>query len=173
MHNLARLHPDKGKAGRSTPCCNHRRTVHTPPWRIRLKARVDRTDQTVQFYTFKVTITTISMDFNVFLGINPRSLINTRFQPDAPRWCTVMYSSYPRAAGAPRGDQMIGTIIVSFCKPSVIGNQLRISKLPGGPRRVVQGRRGWRRAQQGSAQVLNAPHVSLTFILKIIARAPS
>jgi hypothetical protein len=54
----------------------------TPPWRIRLKARVNLVDQTAPFYTLKVISTTILTNFNVFLGIN---LINTRFQPDVPR----------------------------------------------------------------------------------------
>ena len=69
----------------------------TPPWRIRLKARVDLGDQTVPIYTFKVISTTILTYFKVFLGINPRSLIcaiNTRFQPDAPRWCIILVCFY-------------------------------------------------------------------------------
>ena len=45
--------------------------INTPPWRIRLKARVDLGDQTAQFYTFTVISTTILTYFNVFLGINP------------------------------------------------------------------------------------------------------
>jgi hypothetical protein len=55
-----------------------------------LKARVDLGDQTVEFIPFEVIRTAISTYFYLFLGINLRiliSVINTRFQPDAPGWC--------------------------------------------------------------------------------------
>jgi hypothetical protein len=39
-----------------------------------MEARVDLDDHTAQFYTSKVIGTIISMYFNVFLGMNPRSL---------------------------------------------------------------------------------------------------
>jgi hypothetical protein len=58
--------------------------------------RVDLDDHTAQFYTFKVISTIIPTYFNVFLGINLRSLIcaiNTRFQPDAPR-CTILLTPF-------------------------------------------------------------------------------
>jgi len=62
----------------------------TPPWRIRLKARVDRADQTTRICTQKY----VEMGQNglayYFKGIKLRRLItkiNTRFQPDAPSWC--------------------------------------------------------------------------------------
>ena len=54
----------------------------TPPWRIRLKARVDLGDQTAEFIPFEVIRTAI-------LGINLRiliSVINTRFLSDALGW---------------------------------------------------------------------------------------
>ena len=35
-------------------------------WRIRLKARVDLSDQTAQFYTFKVISTTIEVNQRTF-----------------------------------------------------------------------------------------------------------
>jgi hypothetical protein len=61
----------------------------TPPWRIRLKARVDRADQATRIYTQKY----VKMDQNgrayYFKGIKLCRLIakiNTHFQPDAPRW---------------------------------------------------------------------------------------
>ena len=57
----------------------------TPPWRIRLKARVGLGDQTAEFILFEVIRTTISTYFYLFLGINLRILIsvmNTRFQLD-------------------------------------------------------------------------------------------
>jgi hypothetical protein len=52
-----------------------------------LKARVDLGDQTVEFIPFEVIRTAISTYFYLFLGINLRisiSVINMRFQPDAP-----------------------------------------------------------------------------------------
>ena len=61
--------------------------MSTPPWRIRLKACVDLGDQTAEFVLFEVIRTAILTYFYLFLGINLRiliSVINTRFQPDAP-----------------------------------------------------------------------------------------
>jgi len=57
-----------------------------------LKARVDLGDQTVEFIPFEVISTAISMYFYPLLGTNVRilvSVINTRFQPDAPRRCII------------------------------------------------------------------------------------
>jgi hypothetical protein len=65
---------------------------NTPSWRIRLKARVDLGDQAVEFIPFEVISTDISTYFYPFLGRNVRilvSVINTRFQADAPRRCTI------------------------------------------------------------------------------------
>ena len=61
----------------------------TPPWRIRSKARVNIGDQTAEFIRFEAIRMAISTYFYLFLGINLRiliSVINTRFQPDAPGW---------------------------------------------------------------------------------------
>ena len=63
-------------------------TVSQHDYIIRLKVCVDLGGQTAEFYAFKAISTTILTYFNI-LGINTRSLIyaiNTRFQPDAPRW---------------------------------------------------------------------------------------
>ena len=57
-----------------------------------LKAHVDLGDQTAEFIPFEVTRTAILTVFYLFLGINIRiliSVINTRFQPDAPVWCII------------------------------------------------------------------------------------
>ena len=62
----------------------------TPPWRIRLKARVDLGDQTAEFIPLGVISTVILTYFNLVLGTNLRiliSVINTRFQLDALGWC--------------------------------------------------------------------------------------
>ena len=42
----------------------------TPPWRIRLKARVDLSDQTAEFMPFEAIRTAIPTYFYLFLGIN-------------------------------------------------------------------------------------------------------
>jgi len=42
----------------------------TPPWRIRLKARVDIGDQTTEFIPFEAIRMAISTYFYLFLGIN-------------------------------------------------------------------------------------------------------
>ena len=65
--------------------------VGTPSRRIRLKACVDLGDQTAEFIPFEVISTAILTYFYLLLGIYVRilvSVINTRFQPDAPRRCT-------------------------------------------------------------------------------------
>ena len=52
-----------------------------------MKARVNLGDQTAEFIPFEVIRTAISMYFYLFLGIDLRisiSVINMRFQPDAP-----------------------------------------------------------------------------------------
>ena len=67
--------------------------LSTPSWRIRLKACVDLGDQTAEFIPLGVNK---HSHFNVFLpvlGINLCiliSVINTRFQLDAPGWCSVV-----------------------------------------------------------------------------------
>jgi len=60
----------------------------TPSRRIRLKARVDLGDQTAEFIPFEVISTAILTYFYLLLGTNVCilvSVINTRFQLDAPR----------------------------------------------------------------------------------------
>ena len=57
----------------------------TPPRRIRLKACVDRGDQTAEFIPFEVISTAILTYFYLLLDTNIRilvSLINMRFRPD-------------------------------------------------------------------------------------------
>jgi len=66
--------------------------VYTPSCQLRLKARVDLGDQTAEFILFGVISTAILTYFYRLLGTNVRisvSVINTRFQPDAPGWCTI------------------------------------------------------------------------------------
>ena len=80
--------------------------TYTPPRRIRLKARVDLGDQTAEFIPFKVISTAILTYFYLLLGINVCilvSVINTRFQPDAPRRCTILTSyTHQTAVGTAR-----------------------------------------------------------------------
>ena len=62
----------------------------TPSCQLRLKARVDLGDQTAEFIPFEVISTAILTYFYLLLGTNVRilvSVIDTRFQPDAPRRC--------------------------------------------------------------------------------------
>ena len=57
-----------------------------------MKARVDLGDQTAEFIPFEVISTTILTYFYLLSGTNVRilvSVINTRFPPDVPGWCTV------------------------------------------------------------------------------------
>ena len=59
----------------------------TPPRGIRLKACVDLGDQTAEFIPFEVISTAILTYFYLLLDTNVRilvSVINTRFQADAP-----------------------------------------------------------------------------------------
>ena len=86
----------------------------TPSRRIRLKARIGLGDQTVEFIPFEVISTAILTYFYLLLGTNVRilvSVINTRFQPDAPRRCKcakitlssmVRHSRYPSFLHRPR-----------------------------------------------------------------------
>ena len=63
----------------------------TPPWRIWLKTRVDRTDRTLQIYTQKYVKIRQDGRAHYFESIKLCRLIakiNTRFQPDVPRWCS-------------------------------------------------------------------------------------
>jgi hypothetical protein len=56
------------------------------------KARVDLGDHTAEFIPFEVISTTIITYFYLLLGKNVRilaSVINMRFQPDAPRRCML------------------------------------------------------------------------------------
>ena len=65
--------------------------ITTPSWRIRLKARVDLSDQTAEFIPFGVISTAILTFFYLVLGTNLCiliSVINTRFQLDALGWCS-------------------------------------------------------------------------------------
>ena len=59
-----------------------------PSRRIPLEAHVDLSDQTAEFIPSEVISTAILMYFYLLLGTNVRilvSVINTRFQADAPR----------------------------------------------------------------------------------------
>ena len=64
------------------------RAWRTLPWRIWLKACVDRADQTTRIYTQKYAKIRQNSCAHYFKGIELCRLIakiNTRFQPDAPR----------------------------------------------------------------------------------------
>lgn len=64
----------------------------TPPWRIRLRARVDRADQTMRIYTQKYVKMSQNGRAYYFKGIKLCRLIakiNT-LQPDAPRWSRLL-----------------------------------------------------------------------------------
>jgi len=68
--------------------------ICTPPWRIRLKTHVDHADQTTRIYTQKYVKIRQNGCAYYFKGIKFRRLItkiNTRFKPDAPRWCSVAF----------------------------------------------------------------------------------
>jgi hypothetical protein len=78
--------------------------LRTPSCQLRLKARVNLGDQTAEFIPFEVISTAILTYFYPFLGTNVRilvSVINTRFQPDAPGWCNIESLSLSHCALPP------------------------------------------------------------------------
>ena len=76
--------------------------------------RVDLGDQTAEFIPFEVISTAILTYFNLLLGTNVRilvSVINTRFQPDAPGWCSMVLCT----PGARFGTMALNPCDTSSC----------------------------------------------------------